>query len=570
MKKVLLNKRSSKGFSILDIIVAVGLITVLITLTAYPLLSSSKSTFIIGKKSQALALANEAVNAVRSIRDSNFSALIPGTYGLAKQDGNWVLVNGSDVTDDLTRQILVENIDSYTRRVTVTVFSSYDSSSIELAREYTDVYRTIETAPTSIGGMLVYADYSTSSDDLLRYKTLDSDMTWSSQQTVADLLPVCYSPCQTRIVRLYSNPNRNEKILVAKFVDSFYVYTSVAVWNGSSWGNVEVFTQITGSETADRRSFDGVFLSNGDFHLIYGNSDGYTAKSVWNGSTWSAEEVIYSSGSPSFIVTKKNPNSDTYMLVVSELSYDKKAFLWSDNSFSEPITITTDYSPPQAENIAFAWSENPPQYGALVYNDNNNSPKIRIWNGSAWSSPPDVNVNTAGYGHSPTVDSIPGEDSFIACMKDNQRDINCYKSSFIPIWLSLTDGYIEDTTDAGYQRSYDLQFENSGEYAVVLYDGFATNTIPKYRTYSKITSSFSSEYSLSGVTANVEYVIAKPSPINDDIMFIFSASDQDVWTIGWDGDNNEFYTSGGLSQTEQALYGSQDIDPWFDFVWDEY
>jgi hypothetical protein len=61
-------------------------------------------------------LAEEGLEAVRNIRDHDFSNLTDGTYGLAVSNNQWSFSGSEDITDIFTRQIIISTIDSDTKQ----------------------------------------------------------------------------------------------------------------------------------------------------------------------------------------------------------------------------------------------------------------------------------------------------------------------------------------------------------------------------------------------------------------------------------------------------------------------
>lgn len=231
--------------------------------------------------------------------------------------------------------------------------------------------------------------------------------------------------------------------------------------------------------------------------------------------------------------------------------------------------ISLDSSGNEYENVRFVWSSKTSGTGFIVYNESSdNNPNIRVWNGIIWGEPiENYDVGAASNGYSASNRS--STDEILICTKDYERDINCLRSNEQPLWYTVSGGEIEDSTDSGVQNSFDLGYEKySGEKAVAVYSGENNLSIPKYSVYDATSLGFELEQSLSSITTNLETVRAIQSPVNDDILFILGASDQDIWTAVWDGDNNQFYSSTGYSQTEHGIYGSYDEDFWFDFSWD--
>ena len=68
-----------------------------------------------------MLLAEEGLEAVRNIRDYDFSLLASGIYGLNITDNKWRLTSSADVTDGFTREIEISSDGDNRRTVTSTV-----------------------------------------------------------------------------------------------------------------------------------------------------------------------------------------------------------------------------------------------------------------------------------------------------------------------------------------------------------------------------------------------------------------------------------------------------------------
>jgi hypothetical protein len=83
----------------------------------YGLQSSSSA----GDRSRATLFAEEGQDAIRSIKNTNFSNLSDGTYGLVYSSGAWNLVATSDTFGPYTRQVTVTTIDANRKNIVVDV-----------------------------------------------------------------------------------------------------------------------------------------------------------------------------------------------------------------------------------------------------------------------------------------------------------------------------------------------------------------------------------------------------------------------------------------------------------------
>lgn len=112
---------NSRGFSLVEVLLAVSVFGLIATGLIGGLIYGEQSTALSGARMRAVMLADEGLEAVRNIRDENFSNLTDGTYGLAISANRWILSGASDTTDIFTRQIVISSIDTARKSVTATV-----------------------------------------------------------------------------------------------------------------------------------------------------------------------------------------------------------------------------------------------------------------------------------------------------------------------------------------------------------------------------------------------------------------------------------------------------------------
>lgn len=118
MQKVCLIIKSQKGFSVAEIIVASAVFVLFVTIFTGILVSSINGLDYSGTKNRAIILAEEGLEATRSIRDSNFSNLVDGTYGINNNGAQWVFIPTQDIVDNyFTRKIIISSIDANTKSV---------------------------------------------------------------------------------------------------------------------------------------------------------------------------------------------------------------------------------------------------------------------------------------------------------------------------------------------------------------------------------------------------------------------------------------------------------------------
>src|SRR3989338_6334728 len=113
--------QASKGFSLVEVLLAVSVFGLLVTGLIGGLIYGQQSTAIAGMRSRVAMLADEGLEAVRNIRDENFSNLTDGTYGLTTAGNQWNLSGTSDTTDIFTRQIVISAVDANRKQLTSTI-----------------------------------------------------------------------------------------------------------------------------------------------------------------------------------------------------------------------------------------------------------------------------------------------------------------------------------------------------------------------------------------------------------------------------------------------------------------
>jgi Tfp pilus assembly protein PilV len=79
---------------------------------------------------QAILVAKEGIDAVRSIRDNDFNLLIDGTHGIALTASGWGFSGASDTANGFTRTLLIEPFDVRTKKITSTVTHAHASSTL--------------------------------------------------------------------------------------------------------------------------------------------------------------------------------------------------------------------------------------------------------------------------------------------------------------------------------------------------------------------------------------------------------------------------------------------------------
>lgn len=143
-------KKNNSGFSLVEIILASGVLAALSLIFLGILTYGQQSTIRAAQRDKAIFLAQEGLEAARSIRDQSFTSLTVGDFGLGVSN-QWGLVGQNDVVDIFTRTISVVEINSQTKKVTSKVAWKQSGSNlinVSFSTLFTD-WRTATSTGTS-------------------------------------------------------------------------------------------------------------------------------------------------------------------------------------------------------------------------------------------------------------------------------------------------------------------------------------------------------------------------------------------------------------------------------------
>src|ERR1700722_347404 len=599
---------SQRGFLALEAILAAAFFVIFSSGAIAILLQGFDANRLGSEETIANQYASEGIEATRSIKNQAYSNLIDTTgTGASRSASNvWIFIGTNNTFGMYTRVITISDVqrdssgnivasggsfDPNTKKVTSTV--SWNVSPTRNDSVVLTTYLTNWKGFTGKGGMLVYGDGGTTTD-AIKYQILDGATgTWNTASATADVDSGSTNKVP-QAIKLYSSSTRNEKILISRHYNGTAQFIYAQVWNGTSWGNVVQLATWTATTFLDVQNFDGAYLNNGTFMVIYSDNTVIPKYQIWNGTSWSGQSSLTTLGTsqiPSYIVERARPGTNEVMVAFFTQGTGSTAGntitqYWSGSAWSAITTHATAAPLNTKKMIDFAWSPNTVTTGALVYadsaTDKNLTTRIFVANGTGggtWGTA--VNAGTAQTNNlGPlTVVGRPGTNEFQACNKDagTTPTIICQKITFsasVPTITNPTNATIASATDTGIQKSYDIGFESlSGDPALTIYSD--NTAIPKMKKYTASTSTWDTAATSIATGAFTPGIIKSvrviPQPDTDDIMGLVADANFDLYSVIWDGTNNVLYTTPvGKAFSQHGTNGSATTNFWYDFAWNNF
>jgi prepilin-type N-terminal cleavage/methylation domain-containing protein len=374
---VLINKA---GFSLVEIILAVALFSVIAGggfLSFIPVLNENRQS---GEFVDANRLAEEGLEAVRSIRNQNFSLITSGTKGIGTSSNLWTFNGTNDITDKYTRQI---SITSATRDAGGTLVSSGGTtdpdtwlvhsliswnSSVGDNRQFSlDTLLTNWEKPIGLNydGLIVYGSGSTATPFWRSYTTA------SNIFGAKTALPGVSGSPRNFIVR--TSPQKNEAIAgVVTSTGVLYIYC----FDGNTWTQ-DWSTTIGG--TATTRRFDIAYENtSGNVVVLYSTNAANTnelafRKKLSSNSCGTANwgsatnfDPVRTSALVQWVKMNSDPvaNSNLIAAIWADNNKDLSGAIWNGTTFTNEMTsvgetnlesINTSTTFPDVESFDLAY-----------------------------------------------------------------------------------------------------------------------------------------------------------------------------------------------------------------------
>lgn len=111
----------NSGFSLVEILVAASVFLVFVSAIATIAVSSGRQAKNAVNKERAAALAEEAIEASRNLRDADFANLVDGTHGLNTLNGVWNYSGLNDASGIFTRSLTISSVNENQKKIDVVV-----------------------------------------------------------------------------------------------------------------------------------------------------------------------------------------------------------------------------------------------------------------------------------------------------------------------------------------------------------------------------------------------------------------------------------------------------------------
>ncbi len=110
-----------KSFSLIEVVFAISLFSVFLTIIIGSLVYAQDSMEDFGKHSRAILLAEEGQEAARAIKNNDFTELTDGSHSLISNTGKWQFASGEETIDSFKRTVAVSTVDEFTKKIDVNV-----------------------------------------------------------------------------------------------------------------------------------------------------------------------------------------------------------------------------------------------------------------------------------------------------------------------------------------------------------------------------------------------------------------------------------------------------------------
>lgn len=103
-------KKIRSGQSIVEVIIAISILVIIGSSSIIAVLGSFSTTRLSKEQTRATYLAEEGIEAVKSIKNQGWENLVNGEYGVSSESGKWAFAGNFDVSGKYTRKVKVSDV----------------------------------------------------------------------------------------------------------------------------------------------------------------------------------------------------------------------------------------------------------------------------------------------------------------------------------------------------------------------------------------------------------------------------------------------------------------------------
>lgn len=471
---------------LIEVLLSSSLFIIFLTAFAGVFYYGMQSSVLAGDRSQAVMLAEEGQEAIRSMKNVNFANVSDGTHGLVYSNNAWSFSGTQDVSGQFTRQVTVATIDANRKSVTTTISWQQTpgrAGSISTVGRITN-WKTVLNLGQGLMVNSVVINHGLSNNTSLfaPYKvgTTTVQLATStkfgagtytvSETTNANYTQTFSGDCNAsgQVTLLASSSKlctiTNEEKLA-------YVYaTSTVINHGGNKKPSDFAPYKVGSTTITIGAT--TTINSGSYFLSEATSSAYTL--TFSGGCFTDGSISLISG-----------DSKTCMLTNEEIT--------SGGGGGGSTSLS----------------------GLMIYGDGTNVPKFRVYNVASDTFGAETGTFTATVGPTWTIRTAPNAHYALAGYYDSTATLHimCFDGT------TWTNEFAAQSGGVGNRHRFDISYEKNSGDALILYSkGAYANAKLGYRTKSGATGCGAANWS--GET------IFTPARTTNDIMYVKLAEDK--------------------------------------------
>jgi Tfp pilus assembly protein PilV len=476
-----------RGFLLVEALLASSLFVLFVTAFAGTFYYGLESSVLAGNRSQAIMLAEEGQEALRSMKNVNFANLADGTYGLVYSNNAWTFSGSQDTSNGYTRQVTISTIDANRKSITTSVTWQQPhgrAGSVSFVGRLTN-WKTVLNLGQGlmVNKVVINHGLSKTSSDFAPYKVGTTTVQLATSTKFGAGTYTVSETVNSNYIQTFSGDcNVSGQVTLAASSSKIctitneeklsYIYASSTVINhGGNKKPSDFAPYKVGSTTITIGAT--TTINSGSYFLSEATSSSYNL--TFSGGCFTDGSITFISG-----------NSKTCMLTNEEI-------------------ITGGGGGGGSTSLS----------GLMIYGDGTNVPKFRVYNVATDTFGAETGTFTATVGPTWTIRTAPNAHYALAGYYDSSATLTimCFDGT------TWTKEFAAQSGGVGNRHRFDISFEKNSGDALILYSkGAYANAKLGYRTKSGSTGCGIANWS--GET------IFTPARTTNDVMYVKLAQDK--------------------------------------------